>query len=336
MNRIKVLDNIQPFNEVFYKGCFFNSLFPAIRHFNKSILPVLVNDVTVYKRVAENGNLRLSMRYLSKNSLEDVLDNMGIAIDSFSYRENLTDNITKAILLGRPVIIYVDSFYEPFRIDTYQKKHVQHSFLVYGYDYNKSVMNIIEHKHRDNLSYENRVIKYSDIKNSYEGFHMEFQSNIEIPSYYEIQLIKSYIDKTNIDFSLNECIKVLIENFVEKEEQFFYGLEQLKVFTGEFGELVSNELILNKEVDNLIKGFNKIINVKQVEIYKISRLFGEKNNIVKIQQECLEHWNLIRAVVAKYKYSNIYRIENFGKLGEILKTIYKIEKLYYRNIVSLS
>ena len=35
----KLLDNITPFNELFYKSCFYNSLFSVVTHFNKDLIP---------------------------------------------------------------------------------------------------------------------------------------------------------------------------------------------------------------------------------------------------------------------------------------------------------
>lgn len=45
----KIIEPIEPFNEIYYQSCLYNSLFPVIRHFQLSILPLLINDWLVYE-----------------------------------------------------------------------------------------------------------------------------------------------------------------------------------------------------------------------------------------------------------------------------------------------
>ena len=46
----KVIAHIEPFNDIFYKSCFYNSLIPIILHYEKDITPIIINDICVYQK----------------------------------------------------------------------------------------------------------------------------------------------------------------------------------------------------------------------------------------------------------------------------------------------
>lgn len=45
---IDILENIEPFNDIWYKNCFYSSLFPIVLYFNKTITPYLFNELYFY------------------------------------------------------------------------------------------------------------------------------------------------------------------------------------------------------------------------------------------------------------------------------------------------
>lgn len=335
MNNIKIIDNVLPFNEIFYKNCFYNSLFPVIRHYNKNVLPIFINDVIVYDNLNINSTLQFGIKYLSNKSKEEVLDELGIIIEQFNYRINLINDIRKAIQGSKPVIIWVDCFYESFRNDSYKKNHWMHTLLINGYNDGERTANIVEHKHRDNLSYENRTISYEDIENSYEGYYANFKSRSNLSSYFEFSLKEPKQTIYTDNAGLRICKKTFFSNVKKKEIDIVYGLEKLSGFSKEFEEIVLSEQILKNKVDILINSFNMIINAKQTEMYKISRLLGEQHQITKLQQEIVQYWIFIRSIVAKYKFSKIYKQENFVSLFDKLKKILELEHLYHERLRSL-
>lgn len=337
MDGVYILKNIEPFNEMFYRNCFNSSLFHMIKHYNKKILPILVNDVAIYStNNVKNEKSIFTMNYLHIKSLKYVLDTIGISFESSTYKENIVDNITCSISKQKPVIIFIDSFYEPFRQDTYQKYHLSHTLLVYGYDEREGIMNILEHKHREALFYENRTISYTDIKNAYVGYNINFQDRGQVDTYFEFELKKTDTDKETVDYSLYDYRKVFIQNYKKKEREVFEGLEEIKKFNSVFQEIIYDEITLGNMVDSLLDSFNTIINAKQAELYKISKLFGKTSDFYKMQHECMKLWNLVRVVVAKYKFTNVYKREKFSSLVDKLKTIYDIEYSYYEGIMILS
>lgn len=332
MNDVKIIGNILPFNEVFYRNCFYNSLFPIITHYNKDILSILINDISVYDNVLIDNGFNFMLKYTSAKSIEVILDDMGIKMKSLNYREDIISDIIKSINQNNPVIIYIDCFYEPFRKDAYHKNHWIHSLLIYGYDEQQGIMNIVEHKHRDNLSYENRTIKYEDIKNAYENYHINFENKAKLPSYFEFSLkdTGNLMGTTNPS---NEHYKKVFKNMVhEKENEASYGLEQLTVFSKLFKDILLDENLFKSKIDDLINSFNTIINIKQVEIFKLSRLFGQQHKLAMLQQEITQYWILIRAIIAKYKFSNIYNRESLETVLDKINMIINDENLYKQEL----
>lgn len=332
MNNIKILKKIEPFNEVFYKSCFYNSLFPIINHFDKEVMSVLINDVPVYSNFEEKNDLCLEMSYLNQDTLLDNLNSLGIEFKSSEFKENLIDSIINSISNNSPVIIYIDSFYEPFRKDSYLKKHIIHTLLVYGYDNTQKTMNIIEHNHRDNLTYKKRTINYMDIQNSYYGFQQNFDLSNKIHSYYEFQLMEEKECLEKRGFSKESHNSIYFKNFKIRENEVFNGLKKLKKFNENLTKVIQDESLLNQVLDQLINSLNTIINVKQVETYKIADILEEESCLIKMQQQCLEHWKAIRVIVAKYKFTKIYNTKKIMSITNKLEEIYNVEYSYFKHI----
>jgi len=332
MENIRIINDIKPFNEIFYKTCFYSSLFPIINKYSRDILPIFLNDVIVYDNLSLNNKAHFAMNYIEINSLEDALRSIGIDMKSLYYKEDLINDIKKSIEEDRPVIIWVDCFYEPFRKDSFEKKHWSHTLLIHGFNDNERTIDIVEHKHRDNLSYENRTITYEDIKNSYEGYYNNFKSRSNSPAYFEFLLNKSY-EMPNLDFESYK--RTFVKNQKEKEKEVLSGLEKLRNFAKDFENIVLDEEALKGKVEDLTNSFNMIINAKQVEVYKIAKLLGEDHMLFKLQQEIVQNWMSIRAIVAKYKFSKIYKQNSFIPLFDKFNFILEDEQLYIEGIKGL-
>ncbi|MDT2241839.1 non-ribosomal peptide synthetase [Paenibacillus larvae] len=45
-----ILTPMEPFNDIFYKNCFYNSAFAVMKHFNRNAVDLIINDLGVYAR----------------------------------------------------------------------------------------------------------------------------------------------------------------------------------------------------------------------------------------------------------------------------------------------
>jgi hypothetical protein len=217
------------------------------------------------------------------------------------------------------------------------KEHWNHSLLIYGYDKEQQVFHVIEHKHRDNLTYEKRILSFDDLKKSYDGYMENFSSPDDNMSYIEI-----YSDSVeNMDFQYNEenvdkFKNILVENTYFKNSLIFEGVEVLKNFIDIYKEISLDEDLLEKNSQILLNNFNDIINTKNVEKYKVLKIFGTDSKHFKLTVEVGECWSYVRNALAKYQFSTVYDKEAFENSIIKLERIHELECLYINAILDFS
>lgn len=325
----KVLRNIEPFNDIFYQYCFYNSFFPVVHHFDKSILPILINDVIVYNHEKEQDWLCSNVQYIPLKTEAELLEGLGISSNAKVIRENLIDEVITSINNNRPVIIWVDCFYIPDRADTYLKKHNQHTLLVYGFNEFNHSLCIVEHDHSENLTYKKRLISFSDVLSAYNGYLSNVNNSPAYSTYTEYYPARTGInDGINCgkdDRSVLQYILTFADNMREKKDLIYERLNSLKAFSENIKEAVSSKSMLDENGEGLLKWLNAIINAKLAERYKIVKLFGEDADTEEVDS-IIDNWNNIRANVGRYIYAGIYKknmcINSFNKLAQIKQLEY--------------
>lgn len=304
----KVLDNIEPFNDIFYQRCFFNSFFPIANHFKVNVLDIIVNYTNIYKLNEINGISTLDIMYIPDKSLEQLINELGLQAEVKKYSRDLLNDIKSSITDNRPVILWIDSFYEPNRNDTYLKMHLPHTLLVYGFDSSKQECNIIEHKHFENLSYEKMVIGFEDIINSYNGFLDNFIEVENVPTYNEYHL--KHIDEPKGEEEQDHLLN-LINIMLKNKERYDCSLGALKEYWKFFNFNCGNEFYFKNNAEVILQSFNDIINSKRAERYLLWNLFNNSNSIIYSIDKIAENWSFVRATIARYVFSSVYKEEAF-------------------------
>jgi polyketide synthase PksN len=357
-----LIDNIRPFNEIFYKTCFHNSLFPILNHFGRNPASMLANDIFIYNTVNDRDYNINGMRNIFSKTLLELLNDSGIEVKAQNHActkirdiipdnndinilkqisnyigimtetskkstANLLSDIKNAITNRRPVIIWVDCFYESIRQDTYKKEHWMHTLLLYGFDDNRKVFFAVEHKFKENLTYTQCEISFKDVANSYEGFLANYKDYTEMPSFYEFYANYSY----DADTDMREYKNIYKESLRKNKSELLAGIRNMVLMADKVSVTLKKEQQLKKDIDGLISMLNSIINAKQVEKYIISTLFIDEefdNNIKKV----IDSWIYIRQVLVKYKYSSIYDAKKIMSASKRLREIYLAEQKYYTTI----
>lgn len=323
---IKILNGIEPFNDIFYKNCFYNAAFPVLRYYNKSVLLFLINDIIIYTKNEQNDGEYINTEYVSIKPIEKILEEEGLKYESKKLCDNVIGDIINAISKDRLPIVSIDCFYEPIKISSYMKEHWNHSLLVYGYDTDQRVFHVIEHRHRDNLTYEKRILSFDDLKKSFEGYITNFYTDADPMSYIEI-----YCDDikdecaSNIDEDMNRYRHILFENIDSQKKFISERLEIFKNFILEYEQISLDETSLHENALKLLNNFNDIINSKNVEKYKIESLFGIDSEYFKLIEEICGNWVYVRNALAKYIYSSFYKKEVFETSIKKLYRIYEVE-----------
>lgn len=326
---MNTIPNIQPFNEIYYKDCFYNSVISVVDHFSGSRYPILSNDILFYRLSDSTDPCSLQIVYQDADSLDQVLERTGLTVRTIDRCERLIDDIAASINAGCPVVIWVDCYYESIRRDTYNKIHWGHTLLLYGIDLDNHQCAIIEHQNRMNLNYRPHIVGFDDILRPYQGYLKVFYQ-AKFPTFFA--------------FSKNTDVPQL-----EPERWRRVERERLIGHMHTYGSLIQQGLDdLRKAVDLTydwymaagqqeiamwIESLNKIVNGKFIERYRCKMLeLGE--DILQLQQNSLEVLKKIRAVVARAYYSGNKLYD--GLIFSSLHNFYELEQQTYQKLCAVT
>ncbi len=317
---LSVLHPIEPFTELFYSQCFYNSFFPVVRYFGEDVLAFLLNDRIRY-RLTGGGERSISAEYEPVKEFAPLAAERGIHALTRERSADIVGDIKRALLQGRPVIVWIDCFFEPIRPEMYQKKHFKHTLLVYGFDETERVFHIIEHRHKDNLLYEKRTLRYEDMENAYHGFLEHFLQQDE-PSCLEFYRTPQQGGDAADESGYVQSLVGLYTESDRGGDRF--GLRDLSGFIDYYRRVVGHGNTVSSHLNGWLEGLNQVINCKKVEKYRMDKIPVE-DAIRREMDAILFHWNHIRLVVAKSIYASSCSRPAFVALIEELKRIYDLE-----------
>jgi hypothetical protein len=318
MDYHKVLENILPYNDLFYRSCFYNSFFPVVHYFQKSIIPFLINDIISYEYPSGVPG-KLDINFIESVSAEALRRKAGIITESRIGCDDIIHCVTASLSSDRPVIVYVDVFYEPIRKDTYLKAHCPHTLLIYGYNRLEQTLNIIEHRHKDNLSYEPRTLGYADLIQCYDGFIRNYHLQNPAPSYFDFRRDPAFNSNQRPTGTEIDRLAYL-NHFHQNGAVILAKLDCLTDYGEDFTKIAGDAASLQANADTLIKSLNNIINAKLAEKYKLNRL-DFATGPVELCERIILSWSLIRAKLVKFVYSSAYHRDDYGFVSDELKTI---------------
>lgn len=311
-----ILLDIHPFNDVYYKSCFYNSLFPVIQYLKGSIIPFLLNDTIVYQIQRREDGVWPEARYLPRQSDSLLLQHAGIEFHAKSKSEKIIPDTMKAIQTGNPVILWIDCYYASIRKDLYETTHLPHTWLIYGYNEEERVFHIIEHPLRDNLAYDKKKVSFEEVTRAYNGYLANFMNFFDEYSYYEYYL--SGTGERGVLSEPDDQINELKRCYLTGREAIAKGIMELEEYLCDEN---SRKLMAN---DQVLEGLNTLVNVKQVELYRLKLLFGSSHDEVKIVEDILNLWKAIRAKVAKNLFTGssislctVFFTENIANIIEL-------------------
>lgn len=372
MSNSNMIHKIEPFCDIFYKLCFNNSFFPVVRFLGKRELPFLINDIFFYKLEKGEDWDKFSVEYSSHNYFEDLLEYEGIKFEARDNCDNIVDDACESIDKGRPVLIWIDCFYDPLRNDTYHKRHMVHTLLIYGYNKEDKVFQIIDHKYRYSLSYAKHTISFRDLTNCYEGQLVNvykcgvpnfntcerkcgypdsadyrnnceflkvanFKCKNEFKNYYEF-----YIDDNNSagKHTLKEVgaseLDIYCNNLKNNKRIILEGLSSLQVFINQVNNILADEAEFSKNHNTLLNIFNDIINAKLAEKFKVSHIRDFNFELVLELDKIIEMLGYSRNAIVKYLYSLNYNAQKMQEVMGNLSNVLMYEKSYYKKLFSFA
>lgn len=332
----KRLQNIEPFNDLFYQSCFYNSFFPVVKSFNKSIVPILVNDLFFYKYERSEKVMKLELNISPVKDFDQIIEELGMRASIINQSSNITEDLIASISEGSAAIIWVDSYFEKLRKDTYMKKHLAHTLLVYGYSMEKKEFDILEHDNSQSKIYKKYTISFEDIENSYNGYIENFNKNNEYPTFYKFGSLNAEESEDNEEHSqIRNMELTFCLNTANNKEKLLSGINDLMLLAEDFQSLALDIESLQVCSQNLLEDLNNVCNVKKADIYRIKHIFGEKHEITELASFVHDLWDSVRLNLARYIYSDNYEPDMFKKFAGTVKEVFVCEQKLMGTIFQL-
>lgn len=316
------LPDIQPFNEVYYKDCFFNAFFAIARYFGKETDPFFANDTAVFTAYDGEDPLKLDMEYVPSKPMIGLAEEHGIVMQATVVCSDIVRELKWAVACGKPAVVRVDCFYESARQDTYQKKHWPHTLLVFGYNDDEEAFDIMEHSDINNLDYRPRTIRYAELQACYSGLLEHFQVGEDYPTFFEFSL------KDGGQQPPGAVSLAYAQNVLAHKELIMERLEGVRLFGDALGHAVTDEARLAETVNLLVLSVHNVLKAKYVEGYRNRLLFKESGMAPDTLQEIVQSWKLIKNVLDKYLLTRRYKEASFLSVTEAVRLLYDLERRY--------
>lgn len=321
---VRLID-VQPFNVLFYKSCFFNSLFPVLNKFNtQAVLGLMVNDVAIYKVNRLDEMDIVNCEYLPVVEPDDLLLTYGIETTPLFDVDNIVHELITSLDKGTLSVVWIDCFYEPGRTDTWARQHISHTLLINGYDVSSRTFFVLEHPRLDSLHYRQTTIEFSDLEKSFDGYRLNFHKGKE-PVVYQFSKTfdppKRELSSFHTVYAANQRLYV---------DEVMEGIRALSSFSHVVSELMA--LSPSSFREELIRILNNIVNSKKAELYKFNALFPDatagdrhRNLITQI----LEGWDTARATIVKQLLTRSTDNEKLQSVRSRLIKVSNLERDYY-------
>lgn len=328
------IQGIIPFNEIFYKDCFYNYFFAITKYYNRPMEPVFANDIFVYQKEEEKNPFQVDTEYIVTDGLTRLIEKCGMRVKNVVVSNDIIQDVKMSVACGRTAIMRVDCYYESIRKDAYQKKHLPHMLLIYGYDDDYEQFQIIEQSDINSLDYSERTISYQEALQCYEGILENFAVGEEYPTFIEI-----YEEDPILPSERNEQVirskELFSYNMLKNKELLFSRLIRVQNFAKEFAGILKDERKLSHNIESISFSFNNMLKIKYTEAYRIAKLIDTGSELTLIMEQIIRIIKLAGNVVDKYKITKVFREKSFQKVSEELNSLYHLEHNYYNGLFAL-
>ncbi|PCK22806.1 hypothetical protein CEY02_03125 [Bacillus pumilus] len=284
---VKQISGIQPYNELFYRSCFFNCFFPIVKLHDQEVAPYLLNDQFSYG-LTEDGFLQMDC--VSTHDPERIMNLQGIQVEKITHCANLIEKVKQDVTLDRPVIVWVDPYVQRGRKE-YLTTHSRHSILITGFSEKQQTFDVLENRHLDNLSYEHQVLPYGDVQKGYDSFHDYYQPNDQFHSYASFRFDPEKVSTELFD----QKMAYFLRNMHGQLDAIEKGITALETFYEQFPKL--------DDIEKLVTSFNQVINIKKVELHRLNLMKEDIPELVRWTERILAEWEKARHQAAKLLFS---------------------------------
>jgi len=325
MSKIEI-EGIEPIQDYFFNSCFYSSLFPVVEFFGRSVLPFMVNGIGAYMFYDTEERCSAYIRFYQEREIQDVLDEIKIDYQKIELCDKLHETIVENLNKKNPVIVAVDCFWETIRPEMYQKVHLPHYLLIFGYDDEKKEYLIIEQNHEEDILFHKKTIARDELEIAYKGFCENFfrQDRGSVWIFSE--------NESKYKVELKDLRKDYKDNLKKNKDRLDLGMQEIYAFRDKFIALLEREEEFWQRLQDIIEGNNDILKHMNAKSILYESIFREDDQELILFRRIQEIWTLQRTILVKCFYSK--RLSQNQKmkvsvnLNEILKLSGELVKAF--------
>jgi hypothetical protein len=288
-----ILDNIEPFNKFWFKSCFYHALLSGLGHFGIKAYNVLFSELPVFER---DFKIKPSIKKLNYELKKINIEGL--------------DTVKRAIDEGHPVIIGLDCFYLKTRLETFFKEHLSHFLLVYGYDLEKYIFNVIEHNYANSYRFEKKELDINNVFEANTGFKLYYAKS----KYDSYKIVSEYGDDKDVYGELIKS-KPFSESFINN----IYNMNMLKE------HYLKDKKALSEHYDIIL---NYVIECKNSRQILLEAIKLKNNDDPIVIEKLISEYTLILTILRKARYLNDLSVieDKRAKLADKIDSIVNNEE----------
>lgn len=312
------MQNIRPFNDVYYVDCVHLTFFTAVRFFQGSIFRYVANNHFVYQIEETTQGLSLALDCRLAVPLPELNVRNGLEVEEKSgYFPDVIDLITDSLLNGKLVLLPVDGFYykHPYHDLFYSKEHHRHYILIYGFDADQSLFKTIE---ANGFAWDTKHFCYTH--------EIGYQNLVECH--------KGVVDHWPTEHSLAIISKLSPAPSVQDDPQLYEHtvLKNMKLYKNEIIEGLQHIQLLAERIEQFDLSLSTLFDNRVASLsnkFKIESIMGGEHPYGRLFTDIVDSWRIIEMMIVKERYQkDVTR----GKLADKLYQLYEMETELYEQL----
>ena len=293
------LGEVKTFNKFWFGSCYYHQLYSAVSCIGGNVDEVLLLNLSV-----PQGN------FDSKKVVSEI--NATAFVDYRTKHCNITERkLLKLIAKGIPVIAGVDCYEMKERTDYYHKTHCRHFVMVYGFDFEKKIFNIVDHNYLNDYMFREKEMPFDEL----------------------ILANRSYRECLCVGY-MTSCMRVIKNKRASEEEFYKFILNKdtlLRGFKFLFEDLERlKTCLVNNDFNFLLTNADRLISffTAMKESADILHCLNKSSDLIYCLEEIETCYMFLRSILWKISRRNQTEVssEQCRKIIEKIDVLIKSEK----------
>lgn len=317
---------MKTFNKVFYLNCYYSSLFQVLTRYEINVSNIIINNICSYEIYEHLGMNLLSSELIDLNKLIHLLKEVGVEVAIKYDIEDIIDEICLCVDQNQQIIVFVDAYYLPYRVDVYQKEHTYHAISIHAYDRIKNTMIVCDQSNYLVLDYDERIIGFQEFKEAFSSMKKDLETFRINPYRFDFRQRWRlyYINEIGL-FSLYALNKLpsqtQFNSKINKDQIVNYAKKQIKALPVFYDKFFSLSI---REQQHICGAMQQRKNVALYVLKEQINPTKEVEGIIKESAKVQSLWNKAKFFIVKQRAN--YSFMRGERLKDVVLEIIKTEK----------